>query len=42
MRWRYMAVVDGKAASDTRRCIANRDGHPQNVGVHIPDNIIWA
>lgn len=37
-----MAVVDGKAASDTRRCIANRDGHPHSAGAHIPDNIIGA
>lgn len=31
-----MAVAEGKAASDTRRCIANLDGHPQNAGAQYP------
>ena len=24
--------------SDTRRCVANRDGYPQNVGAQYPRN----
>jgi len=36
MKRRCKAVVEGKAASDTRRCVANRDGYPQNAGTQYP------